>query len=289
MVPSSRPAVSLVNAAHPCDDPDRPRSTPQEDPLARLALLEGAAVSFEEDFAAGVLDGDRWVGHYLPHWTTPERSRARCAFGADGLRLRIEADQPDWRPEDAPLRVSNLQTATFSGPLGSTRGTHRHRPDGLVVRTPTPARLLWAPREGQVDVRVTASLDRGCMLAVWLVGTEHESERDSGEICVCEIDADAVGPASSRVRVGVKAHHDPRLRTEMTEVVVPVGAGQAHWWSARWDAGGVVVACEEEVVFSSGQHVRGPQQLMVGLFETAPPGPPQDYPKTAAVHRVRGT
>jgi hypothetical protein len=140
-----------------------------------------------------------------------------------------------------------------------------------------------------VDVRVTASLDPDCMLAVWLVGTEHESELDSGEICVCEIDAAAVGPTSSRVRVGVKAHHDPRLSTEMTEVEVPVGAGQPHWWSARWDERGVVVACEEEVVFTSAQHVRGPQQLMVDLFETGPAGDPRNYPKTAAVHRVRGT
>jgi Glycosyl hydrolases family 16 len=255
----------------------------------RLPLLTASEASFVEDFAAGALDGSRWVAHYLPHWSTPERSRARCGFGADGLELRIEADQPDWRPEDAPLRVSNLQTATFSGPVGSTRGTHRHRPDGLTVRTATPTRLLWAPREGQVDVRVTASRDRGCMLAVWLVGTEHESPEDSGEVCVCEIDADAVGATSTRVRTGVKAHHDPRLRTEVTEVEVPVGAGRAHWWSARWGPSGVVVACDERVVFTSAQHVRGPQQLMVDLFETVPPGPAGEYPKTAAVHAVRAS
>jgi hypothetical protein len=140
-----------------------------------------------------------------------------------------------------------------------------------------------------VDVRVTASADPGCMLAVWLVGTEHESPDDSGEVCVAEIDADAVGETSTRVRTGVKAHHDPRLRTEMTEVVVPVGTGRAHWWSARWDASGVVVACEEQVVFTSAQHVRGPLQLMVDLFEIGPAGPAGDYPKTATVHRVRGT
>ncbi|MBB2902197.1 hypothetical protein FHR75_003028 [Kineococcus radiotolerans] len=257
--------------------------------MDRLPLLDPTAAPFADDFTAGAPDPGRWVDHYLPHWTTPDRSRARCAPTPGGLELRIEADQPDWRPEDAPLRVSNLQTATFSGPEGSTRGTHRHRPDGLTVRTPTPTRLLWAPREGQVDVRVTASLDRGCMLAVWLVGTEHESPGDSGEVCVCEIDADAVGETSTRARTGVKAHHDPRLRTEVTEVVVPVGAGQAHWWSARWDASGVVVACDERVVFTSAQHVRGPQQLMVDLFEVVAPGPVGEYPKTAVVHAVRGS
>jgi hypothetical protein len=242
---------------------------------------------FVEDFRARILDQSRWVDHYLPHWTTPERSRARWALTDDGLQLRIEADQLDWRPEDAPLRVSNLQTATFSGPLGSTRGTHRHRADGLTVRTVTPTRLLWAPRAGEVEATLTASLDRGCMLAVWLVGTEHEASADNGEVCVFEIDADAVGTASTRARVGVKAHHDRRLVTDMREVDVAVGAGQAHTWSARWGAEGVLIACERQVVYASPQRLDYPLQLMIDLFEIGPADAGTSYPKTALVHRVR--
>jgi hypothetical protein len=268
----------------------------------RLERLARTAAGFVEDFAGPGLDSGRWVDHYLPHWTTPDRSRARYDLlsprdgGGDrdggaigGLRLRIDADQLDWRAEDAPLRVSNLQTAAFSGPAGSTRGTHRHRRDGLQVRTPTPRRLLWAPRSGQVDVTVTASRDQGCMLAVWLVGTEHLAEDDSGEVCVFEIDADAVSASSTRARVGVKAHHDPRLVTDMTEVVVPVGGGQAHVWSARWDDGGVVVGCEGEVVFTSPQVLDYPLQLMVDLFEIGPGGGADAYPKTAVIHSVTAT
>ena len=131
--------------------------------------------------------------------------------------MRIDVDQLDWRPEDAPLRVSNLQTGTFSGALGSTRGTHRHRADGLVVRTPTPTRLLWAPSAGRLDITVSATTDAGCMLAVWLVGTEHQSPQQAGEICVFEIDADGIGRDESRARCGVKAHDDPRLTTDMAE------------------------------------------------------------------------
>jgi hypothetical protein len=254
----------------------------------RLTRLGPTDAAFVEDFAGAVLDPEHWVDHYLPHWTTPDRSRARYALTADGLQLRIEVEQLDWRPEDAPLRVSNLQTAVFSGPQGSTRGTHRHRPDGLTVRTQTPTRLLWAPRAGQVDVTVTASLDRGCMLAVWLVGTEHEDARDSGEVCVFEIDAEAVGPASTRARVGVKAHADPRLRTDMREVEVAVGPGRAHTWSARWGADGVRVACEEQVVHASEQRLEYPLQLMVDLFEVGPRDDGSRYPKTAVVHRVCG-
>jgi hypothetical protein len=254
----------------------------------RLAALGPADGVFVDDFDGGTLDPARWVDHYLPHWTTPERSRARYVLTGDGLQLRIDADQPDWRPEDAPLRVSNLQTATFSGPLGSTRGTHRHRSDGLTVRTVTPTRLLWAPRAGQVDVTVTASVDGGCMLAVWLVGTEHEAGRDSGEVCVFEIDADAVGATWTRARVGVKAHHDPRLVTDMREVDVAVGAGQPHTWSARWSPDGVLIACEQQVVYASQQRLDYPLQLMVDLFEIGPRDAGSAYPKTAVIHRVSG-
>jgi hypothetical protein len=144
---------------------------------------------------------------------------------ARGIELRIEEDQPDWRPEDAPLRVSNLQSGMFSGPLGSSIGTHRHRPDGVAVRTAVETRLLFAPSAGRVDVEVSASRDLGCMTAVWLVGTEHRDPAEAGEICVFEIDAEAIGP-QTRARVGIKAHGDALLTTDMAAVSVPVDASR---------------------------------------------------------------
>lgn len=254
--------------------------------IERLEPLEATDAAFVDSFPGPDLDAARWVDHYLPQWTTPARSHARYDFTPDGLRLRIDADQLDWRPEDAPLRVSNLQTATFAGDRGSTRGTHRHRSDGLVVRTAVPLRLLWAPSSGQVDVTVTASTDPSCMLAAWLVGTEHLSEQDCGEICVFEIDADAVGAESTTARVGIKAHHDPRLVTDTAEVEVPIRRGQAHTWSARWGPEGMVVACGGRVVFASAQRFAYPLQLMVDLFEVGPAGAANAYPKTATVRRI---
>ncbi|WP_324014929.1 hypothetical protein [Microbacterium sp. JZ37] len=238
----------------------------------------------EDDFADGP-DPALWVAHYLPHWTTPDRSAARFDVAADGLRLRIDEDQLDWRPEDAPLRVSNLQTGVFSGPLGSTRGTHRHRPDGLTVRTETPARLLWAPRSGRVEVTVSASTDEGAMLAAWLVGTEHERAEDAGEICIFEIDADAVG-SSTVARTGIKAHGDPGLRTDMAEVTLPFDAARPHTWTAIWGAGETVIGCEGVVVRRIPQAPDCPLFLLVDLFEVGGRG--GSYPKTARLHRVRG-
>lgn len=237
----------------------------------------------DENFSMGP-SAQWWVAHYLPHWTTPERSEARYRVTPDGVELRIEADQLDWRAEDAPLRVSNLQTGTYSGPVGSSRGTHRHRQDELRVRTETPQRLLFAPSSGRVDLTVTASQDEGCMLAVWLVGTEHLSSEDSGEICICEIDALAIG-ATTVVRSGVKAHHDRRMVTDMAEITVPLDASQPHTWTVVWDKSETIIGCEGRVVRRVRQAPTYPLFLMIDLFEIGPRT--GRYPKTATIHHVR--
>jgi hypothetical protein len=68
----------------------------------------------------------------MPHWTTPERSAARYELVDGLLRLRIEVDQPAWRDADGGLRVSNLQSGSWSGPLHSPRGN-----------TDTPTDCRW--------------------------------------------------------------------------------------------------------------------------------------------------
>ena len=240
-----------------------------------------------DDFSAPELRRDLWVDAYLPHWTTPERARARYDLTGDGLRLLIESDQPDWRVEDAPLRVSNLQTGVFSGPIGSDRGTHRYVP-GLTVRTETPEDLLWAPSSGRVDVTVSASLDEGCMLAAWLVGVENGSPRDSGEICILEIDASAIARDETRVRCGLKAHGDDRLESDMAEVVVPVDASRTHTWSVEWGTEGTVIGCEGVVVWRSTVAPAYPLLLMLDLFESGPRSADDAYPKSAVIHSVTG-
>lgn len=255
------------------------------DPSAaeRLPPPPERAPDLDERFS-GDLSSERWVAHYLPHWTTPDRSAARYRLTPEGLELRIDEDQLDWRSEDAQLRVSNLQTGTFSGPVGSASGTHRHR-DDVRVRTETPLRLLFAPSSGRVDVTVSATRDDGCMLAAWLVGTEHLSPTDSGEICIFEIDADAVGD-STVARTGVKAHHDPRMHTDMAEVTLPFDASAPHTWTAIWGSGETVIGCEGRVVRRIAQAPDYPLFLMIDLFELGPPG--GMYPKAARIHRVQG-
>jgi len=245
--------------------------------------------SFTDGFDHRRLDPERWIDHYLPQWTEPERSRARWSLDDDGLLLRIDADQPPWRDDDGAMRVSNLQTASFAGPLGSDRGTHRHRPD-LRVRTEVPTRRLWTPTGGHIEALVSANPDPSCMLAVWLVGTEESSPDDSGEITVAELFGSLRGERRSTVRTGVKSVNDPRLRTDVVDVELPIDAAEPHLYSADWSEDGVVLSLDGAVVHRVAQWLPYPLQLMIDLFEFPEEGPrdPAAYPRTARVHHVRG-
>ncbi len=249
----------------------------------------GHELVFAEDFDGSALDDSRWVPHYLPQWTTPDRSAARYELHPGWLRLRIDADSPAWRPEDGELRVSNLQTGLFSGPAGSDRGTHRHRPD-LAVRSPQPTRRLFTPAGGLVEARLRASADPRCMLAVWLVGLEEDAPEDCGEICIAELYGDRIGPGGSSVRTGIKAHGDPRLTEDMADVALDLDATGWHTYAAAWTAGRTRIYVDGELVRTVEQGTAYPLQLMVDLFEF-PSGQDRDpaaYPKHGDVAAVRG-
>jgi hypothetical protein len=255
-----------------------------EDALDRSRYVS----EFEEDFTGVELERSRWVDHYLPHWTTPDRSAARYELAGGVLRLRIEADQLAWRAEDGEMRVSNIQTGTFSGPLGSPVGQHRHRAD-LTVRTPQRARRLYTPTFGLFDAVLRASPDPTCMLAFWLVGFEEHPDA-SGEICVAELFGNAIGPRQSRARIGVKAHNDPHLHDDMEEVTVDVDAASWHTYSAEWTPQRIRFFVDDRLVRSVPQQIDYPLQLMVDFFEF-PGGSDRDladYPKVAEVKGVRG-
>lgn len=248
----------------------------------------GYELEFEENFTQPDLNPGRWVPHYLPHWTTPDRSAARYELEPGLLRLRIDADQPAWRVEDGEMRVSNIQTGAFSGPLGSPIGQHRHRPD-LTVETPHATRRLYTPASGLAEAVLRASPDPTCMLAFWLVGFEEEPPA-SGEICVAELFGHAIGPRRSGVRIGVKAHNDPSLHDDMEEVALDLDATEWHTYTAEWTPDRVGFFVDDRLVRAVYQRIDYPLQLMVDLFEF-PEGTDRDaaaYPKVGEVRAVRG-
>jgi hypothetical protein len=264
-------------------------ATPDFHDDANILDRAGYQVVFEEDFTAPALTPDRWVAHYLPQWSTPERSAARYDLEAGVLTLCIDADQPPWLPEGDQLRVSNIQTGSFSGPVGSDRGTHRHRPD-LTVRTAQPTRHLYTPSTGMVEAGLRATADPTCMLAVWLVGFEEAAPEQSGEICIAELYGHALGPGGSTVRMGIKAHHDPRLREDMADVALGIDATDWHTSAAAWTAEETRFYVDDRLVRIVPQGLDYPLQLMIDLFEfpTGSVRDPATYPKTGQVASVRG-
>lgn len=249
----------------------------------------GLVREFFEGFIGPGLDRNIWIDHYLPHWTTPERSAAHYDLGDGGLRLRIHADQPTWREEDEPLRASGLQTGIFSGPLGSSRGQSRHRPD-LTVRTPQPTRHLYTPSGGVVEATLRAVADPTIMLAFWLVGVEDRSPEDSGEICVAELFGDAIGADGSEIRTGIKAHDDPRLHDDMVRPRLDLDATDWHRYAAEWDREEVRIFVDDRLVHRSRQAITYPLALKLDLFEfpVTDQRDPASYPKVGGVGEVVG-
>jgi hypothetical protein len=246
-------------------------------------------LEFDETFASDELDRSRWLPHYLPHWSSRERSAARYRLGDGVLRLLIEEDQEPWSPElDGELRVSSLQTGVFAGALGSTVGQHRFHAEA-VVREEQENLRLYTPQYGRIEIRARATDDPRSMVALWLIGYGDTPER-SGEICVCEIFGRDVGADAALVGVGVHPFGDPKLVDDFEQVRVSVDARLFHVYAAEWTPESVTFFVDGEAVKHVGQSPDYPLQLMLDIYEfPAEAGePPGTYPKEFVVDYVRG-
>ena len=221
----------------------------------------------DERFPGQELDRDVWFPYYLPHWSSRAESAAAWSVRAGELHLTVPPEQPLWCPDthDEPLRVSCVQTGSFSGPVGSSVGQQPFA-DGLVVREEQPAFRGWTPQYGHVAVRMRALLDDASMVAFWMSGVEDRPER-SGEICVAEIFGDAVRPGSAAVGMGIKAFRDPLLTEDFAAVPLPLDVAGSHDYAVDWTPGRLVFSVDGAVVRELHQAPDYPVQLMIGVFD----------------------
>jgi hypothetical protein len=128
------------------------------------------------------------------------------------------------------------------------------------------------------------------MLAFWLIGFEEASPQESGEVCIAELYGNAIEPDHSQVRLGIKAHHDPNLRDEMTEVTLSLDARDEHSYATEWNSRRVRFFVDNQLVCTVEQGLDYPLQLMIDLFEfpATAERDPANYPKTAHLTAVRG-
>jgi hypothetical protein len=248
-------------------------------------------LEFEDTFDGDSLDLGRWIPHYLPQWSTRDRSAARYEIGDGCLRLSIASDQQPWCPEfDGNVRVSSLQTGLFAGPVGSGVGQHRFNPDAVVREAQRNARL-YTPQYARIEMRAKAVDDARSMVALWLIGYEDEPAR-SGEICICEIFGRDVSSGQASVGMGVHPFGDPSLVDDFSREALPIDAREFHVYAAEWTPTDVAFFVDGELVKTVPQSPAYPMQLMLGIYDFPPdedlePSTTAD-PKSFVVDDVRG-
>jgi hypothetical protein len=244
----------------------------------------------DETFPGAELDLDVWFPYYLPHWSSRAGSRATYAVRHGELHLTIPASQPNWCPDlhDEPLRVSCVQTGSWSGPVGSTSGQQPFRP-GLLVREEQPSMWGYTPHYGRIEVRMRGVISARSMIAFWMAGIEDRPER-SGEICVAEIFGDSVGEGSAAVGMGVKRFRDPLLRQEFAPERLALDVARFHTYGVDWRPGSLAFTVDGRPVRRLAQAPDYPMQLMIGVFDfpaRAVDGNDPPVPELVVTH-VRG-
>ncbi|MDO9455396.1 glycoside hydrolase family 16 protein [Nocardioides sp.] len=223
-------------------------------------------------FDGATLDRDRWLPHYLPAWSSRAASAASYRLEGGALVLDVPVDHPVWCAGDhvPPLRVSGLQSGSWSGPVGSTRGQQRFR-EGQVVREEQPWFEGWLPSGeggGLVAIEAAMTLSPRSMAALWLSGFEDDDEQlRCGELCVFEIFGKDLGPGSAEVGVGVKAFRDPALAQDFAAPRVRVDVTEPHDYAVEWDVEQAVFSVDGQVVRRCARPPVYPLQLMLAVFD----------------------
>jgi hypothetical protein len=259
------------------------------EPQAAILDRAGYEIEFEDDFDRATLDETRWLPHYLPHWSTPDRTAARYEIRDGVLRLLIEADHAPWCPElDGDLRVSSLQTGVFAGPVGSKVGQLQFHPD-VVVRTEQQDRALYTPHLGLVETRMRALDDPRAMVALWMIGLGDEPEHSS-EICVAEIFGRTVTRDRARIGMGVHPFGDPAITDDFVAEEIAIDVREWHTYSADWTPEHVAWYVDDRLIRVVDQSATYPMQLILGIYEFPVDDDqrhPADYPKAFEVDWVR--
>jgi len=214
-------------------------------------------------FDGNELDRSLWVPWYLPHWSSRAAAQATYRVGDGELRLSIPPDQPLWAEgiHETPLRVSGIQSANYSGPVGSTVGGQPFLP-GQTVREEQEQFWGFTPLYGHVEIRMRALLTPRSMAAFWLSGIEDRPER-SGEICVVEV----FGTAPQDIGMGLHRFRDPTLTEEWGPVTLPIDVAEFHTYAVDWRPDLLLFSVDGEVVKRVDQAPDYPVQLEIAVFD----------------------
>ncbi|MFC3282145.1 glycoside hydrolase family 16 protein [Litchfieldella rifensis] len=229
-------------------------------------VQSGRSLIFVDDFDGPCLDQGKWFPFYLPHWSSPEAGMARFRIADSRVRLFIADDQEPWCPEfDGDVKVSNLQTGHYAGPLGSRTGQHRFR-DGLIVRSELPEQRLFLPRYCRLEMKARARLNPWNLAALWLIGFGNE-QHHSGEITVFEAFGHDCSGSVAQIGRGIKKINDPALSDELDKGELRINVQDWHIYAMDWTPAGVEFFVDGKLVTRTRQSPDYPMQLMLNFYD----------------------
>lgn len=222
-------------------------------------------VPFREDFRT--FDRDTWLPHYLPHWSSRAETVATWAVDDSVLTLSIPPSQGRWceSTHNGPLRVSGIQSGSFSGPVGSTVGQQPFA-DGLVVREEEPFWTGWTPHRGLIEVTARMDLSPRSMASIWLIGLEDEPDR-CGEICIFEVFGDSLDDAGAAIGQGVHPFRDPALADDFGAERHAIDVGAWHTYAAEWLDDRIIFSIDGGATRTVPQSPAYPMQMMIAVFD----------------------
>ncbi|HEU4915032.1 MAG TPA: glycoside hydrolase family 16 protein [Acidimicrobiia bacterium] len=221
----------------------------------------------EERFIGDSLDREVWFPYYLPHWSSREQSAASHYVRDGELHLMIPIDQPLWCPDrhDEPIRVSGIQSGSFSGPVGSTIGPQPFK-EGLTVSEEQPMFSGYTPHFGRIEVGMRGVLTPRSMFGVWLAGIEDRPER-SGEILIAEVFGDAIEDGSAAVGIGTRSFRDPSLAGDFSAPCLEIDVSEHHVYAAAWSRDSVELSVDDLTLRQISEAPDYPMQLMIAVFD----------------------
>jgi hypothetical protein len=164
-----------------------------------------------------------------------------------------------------PLRVSGIQSGSFSGPVGSTIGPQPFR-EGLTVTEEQPTFWGYTPRFGRIEIVMRAKITPRSMFGVWLAGIEDRPER-SGEILIAEVFGDSIDGASAEVGMGIRRVRDPNLAGHFSAPRLDIDVSELHSYAVTWEPSSVELSIDEVMVQRIEEAPDYPMQIMIGVFD----------------------
>ena len=185
-------------------------------------------------------------------------------------RLDVPVDHPVWCAGDhePPIRVSGIQSGSFSGPVGSTRGQQRFR-EGQVVREEQPRLEGWLPASGHVEIRCRMTLSPRSMGALWLAGFEDDEEQLQLRRAVRRRDLRQVRARRARARSAWASRRSatPALTQDFDAPRLPIDPADFHTYAVDWDAEEAVFSVDGEAVRRCPRPPTYPMQAMIAVYD----------------------